>query len=189
MIMGGSQGAAAINLAVVGALGRLSRFASWLQIIHATGEVTYERVRQAYARTPLQHVVLPFIEDMAGAYAAADLVIGRAGGTSLAEITAVGLPAVLTPLPIATDDHQSANARVLADAGAALIVPQDQLTPDRVASLARSMLLDNARLERMARASRRIGAPAAAAAVVDRIEAILGSRETPVDRSQARREV
>jgi UDP-N-acetylglucosamine--N-acetylmuramyl-(pentapeptide) pyrophosphoryl-undecaprenol N-acetylglucosamine transferase len=169
LVMGGSQGAAAVNKAVVQALDALTDCAGWLQILHATGAPTYESVRDAYARSPIPHAVLPFIEDMAAAYAAADLVLSRAGGTSLAEITAAGLPSALVPLPIAAHDHQTANARVLAEAGAALIVPQQELTAERVADLARTLLQDETRLREMSRAARRLGTPDAADAVADRI--------------------
>jgi len=169
LVIGGSQGSAAVNAAVCEALLHLDDCAPWLQVLHAAGAVTYERVRQAYDRCRVQHAALPFIRDMASAYATADLVIGRAGGTTLAEITAAGLPALLVPLPIAADDHQTANARILEQAGAAVIIPQERLEPLDLARRVRELMLDEARRDRMAQASRGLGVPEAARTVANRI--------------------
>ena len=173
LVMGGSLGAAAVNFAVTGALQRLAACAPSLQVLHSAGRVTYGHVAAAYRDAPLPHRVLPFIDDMAAAYAAADFVLCRAGGTSLAEITAAGLPSALVPLPIAANDHQTANARVLERAGAALIIEQTRLTPDRILELARTTLTDPKALADMGRASRELGAPDAAERVVDEMLGLL----------------
>lgn len=169
LVMGGSQGAAAVNMAVIGALPLLADCTDWLQVLHLAGHVTFERVREAYQTSGLRHCVKPFTEDMAFAYAAADFVVCRAGGTSLAEISAAGLPSALVPLPIAAEDHQTANARIFERAGAALLVPQTELTPESVAELVRSVLGDDRRRTEMAAASRMLGRPLAAEAAADRL--------------------
>lgn len=171
-VMGGSQGAAAVNRSVVGALEGLRGCADWLQVLHATGQPTFEEVRAAYQTSGIRHCVTPFIQDMASAYAVADLVLCRAGGTSLAEITDAGLPSVLIPLPIAAHDHQSANARLVEQAGAAVAVGQDALTPEGTAGLVREILGDSERLEAMSAASRRVGRPEAAETVAERLLAL-----------------
>ena len=183
LVMGGSLGAAAVNFAVTGALARLAEFAPCLQILHSAGSVTYEQVAAAYVDSPIQHCVRPFIRDMAAAYAVADLALCRAGGTSLAEITAGGVPAVLIPLPIAANDHQNANARVLERAGAAVVVDQRDLTPDRVVRIARELLTDERSLAAMSRAGRGIGVPDAAERVADRIIALLEQDELGAPRA------
>lgn len=173
LVMGGSQGAAALNLAVAEALGLLGDCADWLQAIHATGQPTFEPVRAAYMTSGLRHCVKPFFQDMASAYAAADFVLCRAGGTSLAEIAAAGLPAALVPLPIAAEDHQRENARILERAGAAVLVDQKDLTPHAVADLVRSHLGDERRREKMAAASLALGRSDAAGSVAERLLAMM----------------
>ena len=169
LVLGGSQGAAAVNFALIEALDLMADCAPWLQILHSAGYITYEEVRGAYEDTPIRHCVLPFIDDMASAYAVADFAISRAGGTSLAEITAAGLPSALVPLPIAANDHQRANARVLKEAGAAIVVEQSELTAECVNELARTLIRDEQALARMAKASRALGAPDAAETIVDHL--------------------
>lgn len=171
-VMGGSQGAAAVNRAVAEGLGGLRDCADWLQVLHSTGQATYEEVRAAYQTSGLRHCVMPFIQDMASAYAVADLVLCRAGGTSLAEISAAGLPALVVPLPFAAHDHQRANARLFEGAGAAVAVEQDALTPAETVGLVKRIMGDSEKLAKMAEASRRAGRPDAAERVVDRLLAV-----------------
>ena len=114
--------------------------------------------------------LVAFIEDMARAYAAADLVLCRAGAMTVAELSAAGAASVLVPFPHAVDDHQTANARFLADAGAAILLPQAQLTPRRLAELLSS--LDRAQLLAMAAKARALGKPEAARIVADRCAAL-----------------
>lgn len=168
-VMGGSQGAWFINQTVLEALPRFDEHSSWLQILHSTGKGTFDRVREAYRRSKIQAAVLPFIDDMASAYAAASLVVCRAGGTTLAELTLLGVPAVLIPLPSATDDHQRHNAFRLAQKGAALLMTQAELAPDRLADVVVDLLSHEPRLARMRAASMSLGCPMATGNVVTRI--------------------
>jgi len=179
LVMGGSQGALPLNRLFLRALKRLAQRPlpippQALQVLHLTGPDNLDEVRWTNAPPWIPYRAVGFLEEMEDAYAAADLVLARAGGSSLAEITAVGLPAVLVPYPHATDDHQSANAAVLARAGAAVTVPQAKLTPERLAGLLAQLVTDPARLRRMAAAARRLGRPDAARMVALELAAMGG---------------
>ena len=168
LILGGSQGAHAINLAMVEAAPELVRRHPALEIVHQTGERDVVAVRQAYGRHGLSARVEPFLDPVAREMSAADLLICRAGATTLAELAAAGRPAVLVPLPGATDDHQRTNARVLADAGAATLLDQRDLTPPVLARIVGDLLADGTRLADMGAAIRRFARPDAAERIVDR---------------------
>jgi UDP-N-acetylglucosamine--N-acetylmuramyl-(pentapeptide) pyrophosphoryl-undecaprenol N-acetylglucosamine transferase len=127
LVTGASQGARTINEAVVASLDRLASYDDW-QVLHLTGDRDYDMVREAYGGWPVQASVLRFTEHMAEALAAADLVIARAGASSLAEVTAVGRASILMPYPFHRDQHQLANARCLVRASAARIV-HDRVDP------------------------------------------------------------
>ena len=124
LVFGGSQGAQALNEQVPAALAQLS---APLTVVHQAGRGKAEATRQAYQKAGVPAQVIEFIDDMAKAYSQADLVIGRAGALTVSELAAAGLPAILVPLPIAVDDHQTHNGRWLERAGAAEILPQPQL--------------------------------------------------------------
>jgi len=173
LITGGSQGAQSINRLVLAALPILERQSSWLQILHSTGAVGYEEARAAYSRSAIHAAVQPFIEDMPSAYAVSDLALCRAGGTTLAELTALGVPAVLIPLPSAANDHQRCNASCLAREGGAIIVDQSDLTPAHFARIVLGLLHNRTCLARMRAASLRLGRPAAARNVVRRLLRLL----------------
>lgn len=164
-VMGGSQGAGSISDAVIGALNRLSELG--VQLIHQTGARDLERVRKAYELAGIEAVVEPFFEDMGLIYSAADLMISRAGGMTIAEMTSFGLPAILIPFPYAAGDHQRLNALSLQRAGAAILIPEDELSPSRLAEAIGSILSDEGRLSRMREASLRLGRPEAAAEIVE----------------------
>jgi UDP-N-acetylglucosamine--N-acetylmuramyl-(pentapeptide) pyrophosphoryl-undecaprenol N-acetylglucosamine transferase len=132
LIFGGSQGARAINGAVMEGLPSLMRHLPDLMITHQTGEADYQRVRDAYQRVGVHAEVVPFLYDMPRALLAADLVVARAGGMTIAELTACGKPAILVPLPTAIYDHQMKNARAMEEAGGALVLPQNELTGARL---------------------------------------------------------
>ncbi len=132
--MGGSLGAHAINTAMKDAAGLL-KDARGIQIIHQTGEKDLEAVRHAYRVAGIKAAVFPFINDMAGAYASADLVVSRAGATTVAELLTCGRRAVLIPYPFAADNHQEHNARALAASGAAEVVLQKDLTPESLSGI------------------------------------------------------
>ncbi|MCS6913420.1 MAG: undecaprenyldiphospho-muramoylpentapeptide beta-N-acetylglucosaminyltransferase [Myxococcales bacterium] len=175
LVLGGSQGARAVNDLVVGAVASLvERGLPLPRIHHQTGPADEASVRARYEALhlpPGQVEVSAFIDDMAGAYGAADLVVGRAGATTLAELTALGLPAVLIPYPFAADDHQTRNARYLEAQGAARVLVQSELRPKDLADVLHGLCTDRSARERMAQASLRLGRPGAAGDVA---EALLG---------------
>ncbi len=117
LVFGGSQGAHAINQAVLEALPKLMEAVPAIHIIHQTGEKDYAEAQAVYLRTMISAEVSPFIDDMPGAFARADLLLCRSGASTVAEITAAGKPAIFIPLPTAADDHQTHNAATLADGG------------------------------------------------------------------------
>jgi UDP-N-acetylglucosamine--N-acetylmuramyl-(pentapeptide) pyrophosphoryl-undecaprenol N-acetylglucosamine transferase len=137
-----------------------------VRVVHQSGEKHLGDLERHYAAAGVEGELLAFIEDMARRYAEADLVICRAGAVTVAELSAGGMPSILVPFPHAVDDHQTANARFLADNGAAILLPQRELTPQRLASLLRS--LDRAKLLDMASKARTLGKPDAAALVAQR---------------------
>ena len=161
LVVGGSLGAQALNDVVPRALALLTGERPVLT--HQSGAKHIDSLRRAYAAAGVPAKAFAFIEDMAGAYAEADLVICRAGATTVAEIAAAGVASVLIPYPHAVDDHQTANARFLADAGATVLVPQSELSPERLAEVLAGF--DRLRLRDMARRARSLARPGAAAAV------------------------
>ena len=158
LVLGGSQGALALNRAVPAALAQLDP-AFRPTVRHQCGERTLDLAREAYAEHDVDVELLPFIDDMAGAYAWADLVICRAGALTVAELCAVGVPALFVPYPAAVDDHQTANARPMADAGAAMIIPESELTPNYLADLLREWLQSRAALQQRAARARALACP------------------------------
>ena len=163
LVLGGSQGAQAINAVVPQALELLKQSGVPLpQVRHQAGRQHAEGVASDYAARGVPATVDGFIDDMAAAYGAADLAICRAGALTVAELCAVGLGALLIPFPHAADDHQTANARHLAGAGAGVLLPQADLTPLRLAELLGSLLADPVRRLAMAEAARRLARPDAA---------------------------
>ncbi len=162
LVMGGSRGARAINDAMPKAMALIGeKFRP--DVLHQSGEADCERVKAAYADSGCDAEVVPFISDVAKAYAECDLVLGRSGALTVAEIAAAGLPSILVPYPHAVDDHQSANARYLSDAGAAWLVPQNELEPEKIAAMITK--LDRERLQEMGRKARRL-------AVIDATEKV-----------------
>jgi UDP-N-acetylglucosamine--N-acetylmuramyl-(pentapeptide) pyrophosphoryl-undecaprenol N-acetylglucosamine transferase len=175
LVFGGSQGAHAINLAMVEAAARLAGATPPLAITHQTGERDLEMVRQGYARAGLSARVEPFLFAMDREMKDADLVVCRAGSTTLAELTAVGRPAILVPLPTATDDHQRRNALAMVNAGAARMIEQRELTGERLAGALAALAVDGEARRRMAAAARTLARPDAARVIVDRILALAGA--------------
>jgi UDP-N-acetylglucosamine--N-acetylmuramyl-(pentapeptide) pyrophosphoryl-undecaprenol N-acetylglucosamine transferase len=163
LVVGGSLGAQALNEAMPKALALLPEKPV---VVHQSGEKHLEALRRHYAEAGVQGELVAFIDDMARRYAEADLVICRAGAVTIAELSAGGMPSILVPFPFAVDDHQTANAGFLADAGAAILVPQRQLTAEKLAQLIRS--LDRTQLLRMAGKARALGKPDAARVVAQR---------------------
>lgn len=162
LVVGGSLGAAVLNETVPQALARIPADAR-PHVVHQAGERQIDNLRRAYDQVQVEGDLRPFIDDMAAAYAAADLVVCRAGALTVAELAAIGVPSLLVPFPHAVDDHQTANARFLSEHGAAYLLPQGELSPDRLAGIFRSLERD--RLLQMAENARALARPDAAAAV------------------------
>jgi UDP-N-acetylglucosamine--N-acetylmuramyl-(pentapeptide) pyrophosphoryl-undecaprenol N-acetylglucosamine transferase len=175
LIFGGSQGAHAINVAMVEAASRLAASEVPLRITHQTGDTDVDMVRAAYAAAGLQAEVEPFLYDMARRIGQADLIVARAGATTLAELTAAGKPSVLIPLPTATDDHQRKNADALAAAGAAEVLLQQDATGDTLAARILMLSRDVAARARMGAAARALARPDAAKVIVDRALELAGA--------------
>jgi UDP-N-acetylglucosamine--N-acetylmuramyl-(pentapeptide) pyrophosphoryl-undecaprenol N-acetylglucosamine transferase len=175
LVFGGSQGAQSLNRACLEAFGSA---ALDLQVLHICGPRHFDEMKAALAAREAdveRYRLLPYTEDLAHAMAAADLIVGRAGG-SVAEIAALGRPAILVPYPYATADHQSKNAAWMAAAGAAVVVADADLDGRLLARLVGELLADEERLARMAAASRAAGRPDATQAVADEVESLLARR-------------
>jgi UDP-N-acetylglucosamine--N-acetylmuramyl-(pentapeptide) pyrophosphoryl-undecaprenol N-acetylglucosamine transferase len=163
LVVGGSLGAQALNECVPRALALLEPRPI---VVHQAGEKHLEALRASYRAAGVEGELVAFIDDMASRYAQADVVVCRAGAITVAELSAGGVASVLVPFPHAVDDHQTANARFLAEAGAALLLPQSELSPQRLAGTLRG--LDRPRLLDMARKARALGRPEAAKLVAAR---------------------
>jgi UDP-N-acetylglucosamine--N-acetylmuramyl-(pentapeptide) pyrophosphoryl-undecaprenol N-acetylglucosamine transferase len=169
LVMGGSQGAKAINEVIIQCLPKLEEHFQALQIIHCTGESDYERVRASYGKTRIDAFVCGFLDDMGVAYSLADLVICRAGATTIAEVTAIGIPAVFVPYPYASENHQYWNAKAIAVKGGGVIIEEVELTTQSLLKVMSGLLQDDKRRLRMKNVSKSLGKPDAAAAIVNSI--------------------
>jgi UDP-N-acetylglucosamine--N-acetylmuramyl-(pentapeptide) pyrophosphoryl-undecaprenol N-acetylglucosamine transferase len=167
LVVGGSLGAQALNESVPRALALMT---DRPQVVHQAGEKHLEALNKHYREAKVQGELVAFIDDMARRYAEADLVICRAGAVTVAELSAGGMPSILVPFPHAVDDHQTANAKFLADHGAAILIQQRELSPRKIADLIGS--LDRAKLLEMARKARALGKPDAARVVAERCMSI-----------------
>lgn len=167
LVLGGSQGARPVNRLLIGALPRLRERLGQFVAVHQTGPEDLDEVRGAYRAAGIEARVERFIENMASAYCEADLMIGRSGATTLAELAVAALPALLIPYPHAADDHQAANAAHFAAAGAAVMARQETLDGPGLANLVGGLIEDPDALRLMARGMRSLARPRAAAAVVD----------------------
>ena len=168
LVFGGSQGAHAINMAMVAAAAELAARVPNLRLTHQTGERDLAVVRAAYNEAGLAADVRSFIDDMGRQIGEADLIVCRAGATTLAEVTAAGKAALLVPLPAATDDHQRRNALALAAAGAAEVLLQPAMTGRTLAERIIALVADGGARARMSAASRAMARPDAAKVIVDR---------------------
>ncbi|HOO90575.1 MAG TPA: undecaprenyldiphospho-muramoylpentapeptide beta-N-acetylglucosaminyltransferase [Syntrophales bacterium] len=174
LIFGGSQGASAINRAVVDSMQYLNGMRDRLVITHQTGARDLEEVSAAYRHYGINAAVHPFITDMAAAYGSADLLICRAGATSIAEITASGKASVLIPYPFAAGGHQELNARMLADMGAAEMVLEENLDGKILAGVIRRLADSPETISKMEEKSEELGNVKAAKCIVDECLAMLG---------------
>jgi UDP-N-acetylglucosamine--N-acetylmuramyl-(pentapeptide) pyrophosphoryl-undecaprenol N-acetylglucosamine transferase len=171
LVTGGSQGAHVLNLRVAEALESLApALGRKLRVVHQTGEKDLEEIArryQALEKSGMQAKATAFIDDMAQAYAQADLLVCRAGATTIAELTVCKKPAILVPFPYAADDHQTVNARSLVNNGAAILLPEHELTGEKLAEKLRALEGDRERLRRMARQSGLLGRPEAAREIAE----------------------
>jgi UDP-N-acetylglucosamine--N-acetylmuramyl-(pentapeptide) pyrophosphoryl-undecaprenol N-acetylglucosamine transferase len=179
-VFGGSQGARAINRAVVSALPHLRDLRADLFFVHQSGDAMLEEVRAAYEASGMRAEVYAFIDDMASMYRRAHVVVSRAGATTLAELTSCGKASLLIPFPYAVDNHQEHNARALSDAGAALLLLERNLTPESLAAALRALLTDPARISAMETAARTFARPGAAREIAKVCLEIAGA-PTPTD--------
>lgn len=163
LIFGGSQGARAINQVLPAAIAKVQARLRGLRVIHQTGERDYNDVQAAYSRTETPAEVSAFIDDMPQAFARADLLVCRSGASTVAEVTAAGKPAIFVPFPRAADDHQRRNAEAIADAGAAVLAPESELTPEKLAQMVTELLSNPMRLREMSEKARTLGHKDAAA--------------------------
>jgi UDP-N-acetylglucosamine--N-acetylmuramyl-(pentapeptide) pyrophosphoryl-undecaprenol N-acetylglucosamine transferase len=167
LVVGGSLGAQALNETMPKALALLDNRPT---VVHQSGEKHLDALKKHYKEAGVQGELVAFIDDMARRYAEADLVICRAGAVTIAELSAGGMASLLVPFPHAVDDHQTANARFLAERGAALLLPQRELSPQTLAQMIQG--LDRSRLLDMARKARALGKPDAARIVAERCMSI-----------------
>jgi UDP-N-acetylglucosamine--N-acetylmuramyl-(pentapeptide) pyrophosphoryl-undecaprenol N-acetylglucosamine transferase len=174
LVFGGSQGARRLNEAMADAVAALRDAVAGLRVIHQTGAADREALEARYAGLGVAAEVREFIDDMGAAYHAADLVVCRAGATTVAELTALGKPAILVPYPFAADDHQRANAGVLAARGAAILILDRALTGAALAQTIIGLAREPARLRAMGEAARRLAVPDAAARVVATCREVVG---------------
>jgi UDP-N-acetylglucosamine--N-acetylmuramyl-(pentapeptide) pyrophosphoryl-undecaprenol N-acetylglucosamine transferase len=162
LVFGGSQGAHAINQAMIASIVRLRERVPAVKVIHQTGEKEFDAVQKAYAGMEDAVEVHRFIEDMPSFFGRAHLIFCRSGASTIAEITAAAKPAVFVPFPRAADDHQRRNAQALERAGAAVVLEESKLNPESLVETVGTLLADRGRLEAMGRAARGLSHPAAA---------------------------
>lgn len=171
LVTGGSQGARLLSEAVPAAVAQLPEDTRYrLHVTQQTRPEAMEDARRVYANALVDCEIAPFFRDIAGRLAASHLVIGRAGASTVCELAVVGLPSVLAPLGIAMDDHQTFNARLLVDAGAAEAIPEKQFTPERLAESLQRILADPSELARRSAAARSVAKPDAAERLADLVE-------------------
>lgn len=158
LVVGGSLGAKALNEIVPLALCALPKELK-VEVVHQAGEATLDVAEKTYHAAAVQAHIVPFIEDMAGAYEWADLVVCRAGALTIAEVSAAGLASILVPYPFAIDDHQTENAKYLAEQGAAILAKQDELTQDSLAQVLEALITNREQLLEMSKQSRSLAMP------------------------------
>jgi UDP-N-acetylglucosamine--N-acetylmuramyl-(pentapeptide) pyrophosphoryl-undecaprenol N-acetylglucosamine transferase len=174
LAFGGSQGATALNRVLAASLPALIHALPGLHILHQTGERDYNDAQAAYLQAGISAEVSPFIDDMPGAVARADLLLCRSGASTVAEVMAAGKPAVFVPFPRAADDHQRRNAEALAQAGAAVVIPEAELTAEHLVETVSRLMGNRARLAAMGAAARRLAHPDAAGAIAEMAARLAG---------------
>ena len=171
--MGGSQGAHAINQLVIDMLSDLTPYHQQLQLIHQTGKTDYKQVRDYYDGSPLKHLVQPYFDAIEEVYSITDLMVCRAGGMTVSEITACGLPAIFIPLPSTAGNCQELNAQAVSARAAAVVLTQQTLTGTLLASQIIQIIGDSAKQRQMADASRQLGKPRASEEIAKSILSLM----------------
>ncbi len=179
LVMGGSQGAKALNETLPEALAKAGVARRGVEVVHQTGAAMRDEVQARYRALGVEAEVVSFIDDMAAAYGSAAVVVARAGATTVAELCAIGRPSILVPYPFAANDHQRKNAEALERAGATICVPEDELDAEALGLRIASLLDHPERRRAMGEAARRFGRPDAAASIVDDLCEWLGCPEAP----------
>jgi UDP-N-acetylglucosamine--N-acetylmuramyl-(pentapeptide) pyrophosphoryl-undecaprenol N-acetylglucosamine transferase len=176
LIFGGSQGARAINNAMIEVLPKLQSSQGRLNITHQTGEADYERIREAYKHAGWEKAdVRPYISDMVSEFAKSDLIICRAGATTCAELAAAGKASIMVPLPTAADDHQRKNAEAMQNAGAAKMILQKDVSGEVLAAEIEKLIDEPEKISEMEMSAKKLGKRDAAEATVDLIESLAGT--------------
>jgi UDP-N-acetylglucosamine--N-acetylmuramyl-(pentapeptide) pyrophosphoryl-undecaprenol N-acetylglucosamine transferase len=173
LITGGSRGALPINRAMIDTLDLLAQKKNQLFVVHQTGERDYNAVRVAYARREFNAEVSPFIGNMAERFAQADLIVCRSGAITVAEVAAAGRAAIFIPFGAATDSHQLRNAQAMQQAGAARVIEQKDLTPQRLSAEIFSLLDQPGRIQEMQQRARTLARPRAVEDIVDLLEGVM----------------
>ncbi|MBK8205597.1 MAG: undecaprenyldiphospho-muramoylpentapeptide beta-N-acetylglucosaminyltransferase [Planctomycetes bacterium] len=187
LVMGGSQGAQAINDAAFAAAMQLGALREHMQVLHLTGQADLDKARSAWRASGLRHRASAFTHNTATWFSAADLALTRSGAGTISELLALAVPMALVPYPAAADDHQRANALWVAAAGAGVLIQQDALSPDRVLELARGLLLSQDAQSAASAAAAQLAQPEAAATILDSILARIGASASPrIDDSRKR---
>lgn len=176
LITGGSRGALPINRAVIASLDLLAARKNQLFIVHQTGERDYNAVRVEYEKRGLQAEVLPFIENMAERFAQADLIVCRSGAITVAEVAASGRAAIFIPFGASTDAHQTRNAAAMQEAGAARLLLQEELTPERLTTEIFTLLEQPRRIHEMENSARALARPRAVEDIVDLLESLVPAK-------------
>lgn len=177
LVFGGSQGAHAVNEAMMGALAAIQRQIPGLRLIHQTGERDYNDVQAAYASAGTAAEVSAFIDNMPQAFAQADLLVCRSGASTVAEVTAAGKPAIFVPFPQAADDHQRRNAEAIVAGGAAVLIPQAELTSERLSQTVIELLSNPKRLREMSARARSLSHVDAAGRMARMVAELAGRRK------------
>ena len=173
LVLGGSLGARAVNRAFAATLEILKTKGKMLNVIHQSGETDYDRVIQDYEERGIKGDIVPFIQDMGEAYGRADLVVGRAGATTVSELAALGKPSILIPYPFAANRHQEINAKMLAQEGGARVILEENLDGEALSGLLMKYMDDERALEEMGRCAARVGRRDAAKVIVDHLEEMM----------------
>jgi len=175
LVFGGSQGARAINQAMIESLPGLRERVPGIHIIHQTGQRDFDNVQAAYAKSSISSEVHKFIDDMPGTFARADLLVCRSGASTVAEITAAGKPAIFVPFPRAADDHQNVNARALERAGAAVVVEESNLGAAYLVDTVAALIGDVNRLRNMAAGAKSLAHPKAVEEIAEMVRELAGN--------------